>query len=180
MLPKQLRHATQAVIRVKHASEDYQTRIYASGAVPMDPKYRFCQSCKGNKLLNADHFKALRAEEFSKTCMDCLERRKQNHHNKKSNKENVNEIADSDDESSDDVDTTADFIDMSAVNLDAFLDLLSQRHEDIKTITARIDVTRIMESDMRTTADKVSEEIWKCMKYRFQSVINSNLSWTIF
>lgn len=136
----------------------------------MAPEYRLCQSCKCNKELDAHNFNALRDGKFSKTCTGCLKRRQSTYRAEK-DKENLADTLDSDDETcADDDEDAADFINMSAVNLDAFLEALLERHDDIKTITARVDVSRLASSDMRIMADNISTEIWECMRYRFQYV----------
>ena len=133
----------------------------------MAPEYRRCNTCKNDKALEASEFKARRDEEFSKTCIECLEKKKKAHTSKK-DKENprAEENSDGEDAETDDI---ANFSNMSAVDLDSFLDALSASQAEVNTITARVDVSSLQASAMRLTADRVAKAVWERLRYRFQS-----------
>jgi hypothetical protein len=133
----------------------------------MASNIRTCNTCKTPKSLDASTFKVQR-DGFSKTCLECLDKKKKTYATKKSgNKENQAE--EEDEEAEPEIDDTADFVDMSAVNLDAFLASLAAC-EQVRSIVAHVDISSIQSSSMRETADRVAKAIWECLKYRFQCV----------
>jgi len=72
----------------------------------------------------------------SKTCIECLEKSKKVQASKKDTEE------DSDRQDAE-IDDLADFFNMSAVNLDTFLDGLSASEADVKSITARVNISSL-------------------------------------
>jgi hypothetical protein len=130
----------------------------------MAPDYQRCNSCKNNKVLNASEFKVHR-DGYSKTCLECLKKKKFLASSKK-NKENSQDenFEDDADTGTDDI---ADFFNMSAVNLDAFLASLSAC-EKVHSISARVDISSIQSWDIREIADRVAKAIWESLRYRFK------------
>ena len=126
-----------------------------------------CNTCRTIKPLDASNFKEKREEGFSKTCLECLQKKQQNFANKKKNEENKENPDPAAENSSKDVSDAADFLTMSAVNLDVFLSTLSAC-EAITSISARVNVSTIIGSGLRETADNVAKAIWNCLRYRFK------------
>lgn len=135
----------------------------------MSSNYRRCNTCKKQKIEDASEFKVQR-DGFSKTCSDCLKKKQASFASKKTpNKENP---ADDSNKEDDNEINDVNLLGAKAVELDAFLASLSA-YEDIKSISAYVNISSIQAPSMRETADKVAKAIWESLRYRFTYVISN-------
>ncbi|KAK6966913.1 SWIM-type domain-containing protein [Favolaschia claudopus] len=125
----------------------------------MEGGTRRCSKCRKYKLVSARN-----VESQICNCRACCEASSAAMREKRekngTNKENLS------DETEDEKLDLSEFIGASAMDLDAFLDALTDAG-DINLFSALVDVSGIEKEDVKETADAIAELVWEKIGYRF-------------
>ncbi|KAK6974646.1 hypothetical protein R3P38DRAFT_2583717 [Favolaschia claudopus] len=133
----------------------------------MEGGTRRCSKCRKYKIVSADTWKAkFGANGFYLTsnCRACCEASsaaiREKREKNGANKENIS------DETEDEKSDLSEFIGASAMDLDAFLNALTDAG-DINLFSALVDVSGIEKEEVKETADAIAELVWEKIGYRF-------------